>query len=59
MRHEDTEDFSEMSLLTNMEQLSTYELQNVDSKGCVRNDQSEWNQCLPIFCQAMDPVVDI
>jgi len=56
MSREHTEDFSEVRLLTNMEQVSRYELQKVGSKGCSTNAHSESNQRPPIFCLAVDPI---
>lgn len=49
MRNNCTEDFVEVGLLTNGEEVSRYELQMVGSKS---------NQCPPIFLPVTHPVVD-
>lgn len=46
------------SYLFNLFHIS-YEQQKLGSKACSKNAHSESNQHPPIFCLAMDPVVDI
>lgn len=58
MRNNCTEDFAEVGLLTNVEQVSRYELQKVGSKGYSKNAHPKSNQCPPIFLPAVHPVMD-